>query len=66
MTAEYEGDVMMEFFTDIFVVSIEAALIVLLWCIVFCVVDHILDGVLSRSLNNFIRDRLNLDDKKRN
>ena len=56
---------MMELLHSIFVVSVELALIVLLWCIVFCVVDYILDGVLLRSLNNFIRDRLSLDDKKR-
>lgn len=55
----------MELFHNIFVVSAEVALIVLLWCIVFCVVDYILDGVLLRSLNNFIRDRLSLDGKKR-
>ena len=55
----------MEFFHNIFVVSVEVSLIVILWCIVFCIVDYMLDGALLQSLNDFIHDRSSLDDKKR-
>ena len=42
----------MELCHNVFVVSVEVALIAILWCIV----DYILDGALFQSLNNFIHD----------